>query len=142
MSSEKSVNNQKKEPLEFFNIEEEAEKDRKSDMIFFIGGTQERRKIDREIEDFFSGYSEERTEFFREYRLKRKLFWLFIEYFFMSSDIPLKELIEGIEKNVILRTLYRVNGNQKEAAKNLGVKYTTLNEKIKKYNIHFRKEPS
>lgn len=142
MSSEKSVNNQKKEPLEFFNIEEEAEKARKSDMIFFIGGTQEGRKIDREIEDFFPGYSEERAESFREYRLKRKLFWLFIEYFFMSDDIPLKELIDGIEKSVILRTLSRVNGNQKDAAKILGVKYTTLNEKIKKYNINFRKEPS
>ena len=142
MRSEKSVNNQKKEPLEFFNIEEEAEKAKKSDMIFFIGGTQERRKIDREIEDFFPGYSEERVESFREYRLKRKLFWLFIEYFFMSDDIPLKELIDSIEKSVILRTLSRVNGNQKEAAKILGVKYTTLNEKIKKYSIHFRKEPS
>lgn len=142
MRSEKSVNNQKKELLEFFNIEEEAEKARKSDMIFFIGGTQERRKIDREIEDFFPGYSEERAESFREYRLKRKLFWLFIEYFFMSDDIPLKELINSIEKSVILRTLSRVNGNQKDAAKILGVKYTTLNEKVKKYNINFRKEPS
>jgi len=142
MRSGKSVNNQRKEPLEFFSIEEEAEKDRKSDMIFFIGGTQERRKIDREIEDFFSGYSEERAESFKEYRLKRKLFWLFIEYFFMSGDIPLKELIDGIEKNLILRTLYRVNGNQKEAAKILGVKYATLNEKIKKCSIRLRKEPS
>ena len=142
MRSETSVNNQKKEPLEIFNIEEEAEKARKSNMIFFIGGTQERRKINREIEDFFPRYSEERAESFREYRLKKKLFWLFIEYFFMSDGISLKELIGGIEKYVILRTLSRINGNQKEAAKILGVKYTTLNEKTKRYSIHFRKEPS
>ena len=142
MRSETSVNNQKKEPLEIFNIEEEAEKARKSNMIFFIGGTQERRKINREIEDFFPRYSEERAESFREYRLKKKLLWLFIEYFFMSDDIPLKELIDGIEKSMILKTLSRVKGNQKEAAKILGVKYTTLNEKTKRYSIHFRKEPS
>ena len=142
MRSERSVNNQKKEPLEFFNIDEETKKARKSDMIFFIGGTQERGEVDRETDDFFSRYSEEKVESLREYRIKRKLFWLFIEYFFMSDNIPLKELIEGIEKSVILRTLYRVHGNQKEAAKILGVKYTTLNEKIKKYGIHFRKEPS
>ncbi len=142
MRSEKSVNNQKKEPLEFFNIEKEAEKARKSNMIYFTGGTQERRKINREIEEFFPLYSEERTGSFREYRLKKKLLWLFIEYFFMSDDIPLKELIDSIEKSVILRTLSRVNGNQKEAAKILGVKYTTLNQKTKKYSIHFRKEPS
>lgn len=141
MSSERSVNNQKKESLEIFNIEEETEKARKSDMIFSIGGTQERGEIDREIEDFFSRYSEERVESLREYRINRKLFWLFIEYFFMNDNIPLKELIEGIEKNLILRALYRVDGNQKEAAKILGVKYTTLNEKIRKYGIHFRKEP-
>lgn len=141
MSSERSVNNRKKESLEIFNIEEETEKARKSDMIFSIGGTQERGEIDREIEDFFPRYSEERVESLREYRINRKLFWLFIEYFFMSDNIPLKELIEGIEKNLILRALYRVDGNQKEAAKILGVKYTTLNEKIRKYGIHFRKEP-
>jgi len=142
MRSEKSVNNQEKEPLEFFNIEEEAEKARKSNMIFFVGGTQERKKINREIEEFFPRYSEERTESFRDYRLKKKLFWLFIECFSRSDGIPLKELIDGIEKYVILRTLSRVNGNQKDAAKILGVKYTTLNEKTKRYSIHFRKEPS
>jgi len=142
MRSGKSVNNQKKQPLEFFNIEEEVEKARKSDMILFIEGTQERRKIDREIEDFFPSYSEEKTESSKKNRLKKKLFSLFIEYFFMSGNIPLKELVDGIEKNVILSTLYRVNGSQKEAAKILGVKYTTLNEKIKKYSIHLRKEPS
>ncbi|NIM59511.1 MAG: hypothetical protein GTO16_11305 [Candidatus Aminicenantes bacterium] len=142
MRSEKSVNNRKKESMEFFNIDEEVIKARKSDMIFFIGGTQERRDLDMEIEDFFPGYSEEKYESSREYTFKRKLFWLFIEYFFMNSNIPLKEMIESIEKIVILKTLYRVHWNQKEAAKILGVKYTTLNEKIRKYDINLRKKSS
>ena len=65
-----------------------------------------------------------------------------MEYFFLNCSIPLKEMMDSVERNVIMRTLYKVNGNQKKAAKVLGVKYTTLNEKIKRYNIHLRKTAS
>ena len=76
----------------------------------------------------------------KKHRLKGKLFWLFMEYFFESSNIPLKNFMGKIEKNIILRTLYRVNGEQKKAAEILGLKYTTLNEKIKKYRIRIQKQ--
>jgi DNA-binding protein Fis len=32
-------------------------------------------------------------------------------------------------------------GNQKQAAMAMGIKYTTLNEKLKKYGIRFEKTP-
>ncbi|MBW2035667.1 MAG: hypothetical protein JRI94_19220, partial [Deltaproteobacteria bacterium] len=42
------------------------------------------------------------------------------------------------EKRLIIGVLSRVNGSRKKAAGLLGIKYTTLHEKLKKYNIHFR----
>lgn len=79
------------------------------------------------------------NEHAKKNRLKKRLFWLFMEYFFESSNIPLKNFMGKIEKNIILRTLYKVNGEQKKAAEMLGLKYTTLNEKIKKYCIRIKK---
>ena len=76
----------------------------------------------------------------KKLKLKGKLFWLFMEYFFENNNIPLKNFMGKIEKNIILRTLYRVNGEQKKAAEILGLKYTTLNEKIKKYRIRIQKQ--
>jgi DNA-binding NtrC family response regulator len=79
------------------------------------------------------------NELSKKHRLKRKLFWFFMEYFFESGNIPLKNFMGKIEKNIILRTLHKVNGEQKKAAEILGLKYTTLNEKIKKYRIRVQK---
>ena len=78
---------------------------------------------------------------FREYRFKRKLFRLFVDYVCMDDSLPLKERMEQVEKGIIVGILHRVNGHQKKAARILGLKYTTLNEKLKKYNIHFQKRP-
>jgi len=55
-----------------------------------------------------------------------------------EEDLPLKEFIDELEKELILRTLFRANGNRKQAAEFLGIKYTTLHEKLKKHNIRFR----
>ena len=65
----------------------------------------------------------------------------FVEYVCTNGTIDLKELLEELERTIIIKILSKLNGNQKDAAKFLGIKYTTLNEKVKKYNIHFRKEP-
>ena len=70
-----------------------------------------------------------------------KSFKLFIKYFSSTQRVPLKELMNMVEKAILIRTLSQLNGNLKNAAKSLGLKYTTLHEKIKKYNIRFRKEP-
>ncbi len=69
-----------------------------------------------------------------------KSFKLFLKYFSSTQRVPLKELMNMVEKAILIRTLSQLNGNLKNAAKSLGLKYTTLHEKIKKYNIRFRKE--
>jgi len=66
---------------------------------------------------------------------------VFIEQFCMKQRIPLPELINILEKTILIKVLSSFNGNQKDAAKFLGIKYTTLNEKVKKYNIKFFKNP-
>lgn len=70
-----------------------------------------------------------------------KSFKLFINYFSSTQRVPLKELMNIVERAILIRTLSQLNGNLKNAAKSLGLKYTTLHEKIKKYNIRFQKEP-
>lgn len=65
----------------------------------------------------------------------------FLEYFCFEQKIPLRKLLLTVEKNILLRVLSRCNGNQKEAAKILGMNYTTLNEKIKRYGIRFQRRP-
>ena len=65
----------------------------------------------------------------------------FIEHVFMNGNINFKEVIEEVERAIIIKTLAKFNGNQRETAKLLGIKYTTLNEKVRRYNINFRKEP-
>jgi DNA-binding NtrC family response regulator len=82
---------------------------------------------------------EDTDNLFEKFWLNKEICWLFIEYFFASSSIPLKKFIEYVERNIILKTLFKANGNQTEAARILKIKNTTLNEKIKKYEIHIQK---
>ncbi len=58
-----------------------------------------------------------------------------------DRPILLKELMDRIEKDLIVRSLRMAGGNQKQAAGILGVKYTTLHEKLKKFGIRFPKPP-
>jgi tetratricopeptide (TPR) repeat protein len=56
-----------------------------------------------------------------------------------EAPIPLKDVIDELEKKVIVQVLSEVEGNQKDAAKILGMKYTTLNEKVKRYGIRVKR---
>ena len=47
------------------------------------------------------------------------------------AGLPLEE----IEKEAITQTLQKTSGNKSEAAKQLNITRTTLNNKIKKYTI-------
>lgn len=67
--------------------------------------------------------------------MRSQIYKLFIDLFFLKDRVPLKNILTGLEKRIIIRVLDRTGGNQKEAAGLLGIKYTTLNEKIKKYGI-------
>jgi DNA-binding NtrC family response regulator len=64
---------------------------------------------------------------------------LFVEFFCEARPIRLKEKMEVLEKKIILNILEKTQGNQRDAARRLGIKYTTLNVKIKKYGIRFQK---
>lgn len=77
-----------------------------------------------------------------EKRLRREALNFFVDYFCLKSGVHLKEFLENLERNIIIKALSRHNGNQKQTAEYLGLKYTTLNEKVKKYHIHFLKQPS
>lgn len=57
----------------------------------------------------------------------------------ISEKIPLKEFIKNLEKKIIINALLITNGNQKLSASLLGIKPTTLNEKIKNFDIKFSK---
>ena len=63
---------------------------------------------------------------------------LFAEIVFKRGPINLKGFIISFEKMLIFNALSSVRGNQIEAARLLGVKYTTLNAKIKRYGIGFQ----
>lgn len=58
-----------------------------------------------------------------------------------ENQMQLKKLMQEVEKGIIIRFLDRTGGNQRHAAKLLGLKYTTLNEKVKRYQIRFQKRP-
>lgn len=105
---------------------------------FLYQENEKRGQMNGMEENLNHGYAREK-ELSSEHQLKRRLVWSFVEYFFNSSHVPLKRFMDIMERNIILRALYKVNGDQKKAAEILGVKYTTLNEKIKRYHIRFQK---
>jgi DNA-binding NtrC family response regulator len=141
MKEARYIPKQERKSLDLLDLEEwpDGERLKLSDWLFFTEEIQEKSEVGSEMSNFMSSYEGKRDGLYKESRLDERLFWLFIEYFFMSSRIPLKKLMDSVERNIIIRTLSKVNGNQKRASRVLGVKHTTLNEKIKKYKIHLSK---
>jgi len=66
-------------------------------------------------------------------------FLSFIETICRGDRICLKRLLDTLERTIIIRALNRCRGNQRTAAVHLGLKYTTLNEKVKKHGLRFAK---
>lgn len=54
-----------------------------------------------------------------------------------ENDIDFSQRIQRYEVDLICNALRAVNGNQRKAAKILGIKNSTLNAKIKRYDIGF-----
>jgi DNA-binding NtrC family response regulator len=67
------------------------------------------------------------------------LFDHLLEEFLPRGEMPLKEFLTYVELTLLVSSLAKSKGNQREAARILGLKHTTLNEKMKKYNLGFRK---
>ncbi len=55
---------------------------------------------------------------------------------FSSGKMNMKDVIRCLEEKIISEAISNANGNQSEAARKLGMKLTTLRDKIKKLNIH------
>ena len=66
----------------------------------------------------------------------------FLEFQIAPQNANLKDYLGRLERAIILRTLEEFNGHKKAAARFLRMKYTTLNEKIKKYHINIVKIPA
>ncbi len=61
-----------------------------------------------------------------------------VDEFYANRPASLKEFLANVERSLIIETLEKTKGDQKKAAEILGLKYTTLHEKIKRYHIYFR----
>ena len=56
------------------------------------------------------------------------------------TKATLKDLVEDYEKGIIVQALRAANGNQRQAARALGVLPTTLHEKMKRFGMLRRTE--
>ena len=65
----------------------------------------------------------------------------FLEVFSNSRDVSLSNIMTDFEKAILMKALSQFNGNLKKTSIFLGIKYTTLHQKMKKYNIYIRKSP-
>ena len=74
-----------------------------------------------------------------EQEFEEESYRFFLEYRLAKTNANLKDFIESLERTVISRTLNELGGNQKAAARFLGIKYTTLNERIRKQRIRIVK---
>jgi len=78
----------------------------------------------------------------RDKEIKENLiFRILLTYYCTETKLSFKKFLDKLERIVIVKTLSIFNGNQKDSAKFLGMKYTTLHEKVKRHNISFRKSP-
>jgi DNA-binding NtrC family response regulator len=89
-------------------------------------------------EDIFHSHSSGDDFSLGEEKFRLNIIKLFIEYFCIKKRVPFKELISSLERMIIIRALSQFNGNQRKTAQFLGMKYTTLNEKVKRYNIRIQ----
>lgn len=99
-----------------------------------------KRQKDRKADGLFFNYSRLDNVSLWEERFRLNILKIFIEYFCIGKRVPLKDLIYNVERMVIIRALSQFEGNQRKTAKFLGIKHTTLNEKVKRYNIRIHKK--
>jgi len=71
---------------------------------------------------------------------KRDFLTNFLEHFCVKNEISFRELMDQLERAFLVRILSEMNGNQKLASEILGIKHTTLHEKVKKHRIQFKKK--
>ena len=58
----------------------------------------------------------------------------------INPNASLFDILEDIERRIIIEKMERCNGNQTEAAEQFRIPLSTLNQKIKRLNIEIRKK--
>jgi DNA-binding NtrC family response regulator len=92
----------------------------------------------KRFEELFKKFLEEQKS--RQSHLSKRDFLInFLEHFCVKNGVPFRELMDQLERSFLKRILSEMNGNQKVTSEVLGIKHSTLNEKIKRYGIQFKK---
>lgn len=63
------------------------------------------------------------------------------DFWNLLQKISLKELMDRLERVILISALIKFRGSQRRTADFLGMKPTTLYEKIRRHNISIRKIP-
>lgn len=86
-------------------------------------------------------YSHKDTNYANAKDLRGDILDQFMEIVSNSNGVSLSTLMTDFEKAILMKALTQFNGNLRKTSIFLGVKYTTLHQKMKKYNIIIRKSP-
>ncbi len=137
MASERTISEQKKSSSPGSPEEDSSDFSVTKEQLVESFDIKENR--DKTGEDIFLNHSSVDNFPLGEEKYGLNIIKLFIEYFCIKKRVPFKELISSLERMIIIRALSQFNGNQRKTAQFLGMKSTTLNEKVKRYNIHIQK---
>jgi DNA-binding NtrC family response regulator len=111
---------------------------------FELFGARANQLPDKIHEDIFNVDDEGNLKFIipnkqNEIMFNKAVVHFFVEHFYMKERVHLKEFMNSLERAILIKILTKFNGNQRCTAEFLGLNHTTLNQKIKKHNIRFRK---
>ncbi len=92
----------------------------------------------KEFEKLFINFFEKKKEK-KNFSSKQDFLIDFLEHFCVKKGIPFRQLMDQLERTLLVTILSEMNGNQKVTSQILGIKHSTLNEKIKRHGIQFKK---
>lgn len=75
-----------------------------------------------------------------ESKLRAQIVLLLVDLFVEAEGISLPEIMCALEKKILIKALVQSDGNIKKTSQFLGIKYTTLHEKLKRHNISIQKQ--
>ncbi len=90
-----------------------------------------------------AGFDQNRIDTNADIKIKRDglINQILMNHYQEESRFDLRDFMDKLERAVLIKALSIFNGNQKDAAAFLDMKYTTLHEKVKRHKINFRKSP-
>lgn len=90
-----------------------------------------------------AGLDQNRIDGKAEVKMKRDglINQILLNHYQEETRFDLRDFLDKLERAILVKALSIFNGNQKDAAAFLDMKYTTLHEKVKRHKIAFRKSP-